>query len=67
MNKKKWCRLEWRAIREIIDERNQDNIMLLRFESLELPGLSSNDGYVDINQKPPEETANLIIKRLKRL
>jgi len=62
--KKDWCGLEWRAIRDLIKKRNSDAIMPFRFDSTEIPGLFSIDGYVAIGQRTPNDVASLILQRL---
>jgi hypothetical protein len=61
---KKWCQLEWKSIREILIERD-DNIMFLRYDDTVIPGVSSNDGYIDINQYSSEQIAVFIQKKLR--
>jgi hypothetical protein len=61
---KKWCQLEWKAIREIISEK-KDSIMLLRCDEITIPGISSNDGYIDINQYSPKDIYLFIQSRLR--
>jgi hypothetical protein len=59
---KKWCQLEWRAIRDIITDRS-DDIMPVKYEDTDLSGIFSIDGYIDINQHTDNELADLIIER----
>jgi hypothetical protein len=62
--RKDWCGLEWRALRELIKERQGSAIMPLRFDSTEIPGLFSGDGYVWIGDgRSPESVADLILER----
>jgi hypothetical protein len=61
---KDWCRLEWRAVRDLIKRRRGKRVMLLRFDNTTLPGLFSIDGYVSIGQRGPREIADLILQRL---
>ena len=61
---KKWCGLEWRAIRELITPERGQTLMLIRFDKTDIPGITSNDGYVDAEYITPEEVADLIIRRL---
>jgi hypothetical protein len=61
--KKEWCGLEWRAIRDLIKKRKSSDIMPMRFDSTEIPGLFSIDGYCDISAKTSQEAADLIIQR----
>ena len=64
---KEWCGLEWRAIRDIIKKRQDEKIMLMRFDNCEVSGSFSTDGYVDLHGRPPEEAVELICQRLKTL
>ena len=63
--KKDWCGLEWRAIRDLIKNRNSAAIMPFRFDSTSIPGLFSIDGYVEIGQRSPSDVAALILQRLE--
>ncbi|MDB9320062.1 SUMF1/EgtB/PvdO family nonheme iron enzyme [Nodularia spumigena] len=68
--KKEWCRLEWRAIRELIKTKIQESplaIMPIRMDSGDVPGLFSTDGYIDIRGRKPKEIASLINQRLASL
>ena len=62
---KQWCGLEWRAIRDIIKQRRDEDIMPLRFDDTEISGLFSVDGYIDLRERDPEEVADIIFDRLK--
>ncbi len=64
--KKEWCGLEWRAIRDIIKGRREQDIMPFRFDMTEIPGLFSIDGYVWIGNRAPEDVAETILERLRR-
>ena len=63
--KKDWCGLEWRAIRDLIKKRNNAAIMPFRFDATTIPGLFSIDGYVEIGKRSPAEVASLILERLE--
>jgi tetratricopeptide (TPR) repeat protein len=63
--RKEWCGLEWRAIRDLIKRRQASSVMPLRFDTIEIPGLFSTDGYVWIDNRTPLEIAALILKRLE--
>jgi hypothetical protein len=63
---KKWCQLEWKAVREIIQER-KDAIMFLKYDDSDIPGVSSNDGYIDINQYTLEQISAFIQNRLRTI
>jgi hypothetical protein len=64
---KKWCKLEWRSIREILDERNPESIMFFRFDDTKITGVSSNDGYIDINKYSVPQIVQFIAKRMGSL
>jgi len=61
---KEWCGLEWRVVREIIKKKNDNDIMLIRFDSTEIDGILSIDGFLDIKNMLPSEVAKLILERL---
>jgi hypothetical protein len=63
--RKEWCGLEWRAIREVMKShsRRDEDVMFLRFDDKPLEGLLSIDGYLDISQKKPRAVADFVIKR----
>lgn len=61
---KEWTGLEWRSLREIIKQRRDEDVVLLRFDDTEVPGLLSIDGYVDLRRRDPESVADLILDRL---
>ncbi|AVZ29546.1 SUMF1/EgtB/PvdO family nonheme iron enzyme [Nodularia spumigena] len=67
---KDWCRLEWRAIRDLIKTKKQESplaIMPIRIDSGDVSGLFSIDGYIDIKGRKPKEIASLINQRLASL
>lgn len=63
--RKEWCGLEWRAIQDMIKRRQDDDVMPLRFDDTEVPGLFSIDGYVDLRDRDPEHVADVILERLE--
>ncbi len=62
---KEWCGLEWRAIRDIIKQRCDATVMLLRFDQAYVPGLFGTDGYIDIASWSPAQTAEAILERVR--
>jgi hypothetical protein len=65
--KKRWCNLEWRSIRQLIQTADEDRIMFLSFDEVgAIPeiGIFSGDGYVSIAERTPEEISTLILQRL---
>lgn len=65
--KKDWCGLEWRAIREIIMERENSthSVMFMRFDDAPVEGVFKHDGYIDLNAHSPSEAANFILQRVE--
>ncbi|HEY0829283.1 MAG TPA: TIR domain-containing protein [Bacilli bacterium] len=64
---KKWCGLEFRAIREMIMEKTIDRIMYIRLDAGHVDGVFSTDGYIDGTKFTPRELANFINERLNLL
>tara|TARA_R110002049_G_scaffold204853_2_gene375328 strand:- start:1274 stop:2335 length:1062 start_codon:yes stop_codon:yes gene_type:complete len=64
-NKKEWCGLEWRSIKDLIKSRQDKKIMLVRFDQAEIDGLFSIDGYIDALKFSENELAEFIIERLE--
>ena len=63
--KKEWCGLEWQAVREIIMEKRDHSLMVMRFDSTLIDGLSRHDGYINLNDCSIDEAANFILERVK--
>ncbi len=63
--KRSWCGLEWRAVREIIMERRDHSLMVRRFDGTPIDGLSKLDGYIDLNEFSIDDVVNFIIERVK--
>jgi hypothetical protein len=64
--RKEWCGLEWRAIRDLIKRRQASSVMPLRFDATEIPGLFSTDGYLWIGDRSAEDIADRILERWQR-
>ncbi len=62
--KKQWCGLEWRAIRDIIKSKEDDRVMLVRFDDVPVEGVLSIDGYVDARSFTAYDVARFIAERL---
>lgn len=62
---KKWCHIEFRAIREIINKKADDKVMFVRHDGAEIRGTFSTDGYIDAEQHNPIEIADMVIERLQ--
>ncbi len=63
-DRREWCGLEWRAIFSIIKEGNSKQILLSRFERAEGKGLFGLAGFIELDEKTPEQFATLILERL---
>lgn len=62
--RKDWCGIEFRAIRDIIKAREDDRVMFVRLDDGEVDGIFGHDGYVDARQFQAEETAAFISERI---
>ncbi len=63
---KRWCKLEWRHIRQLIATADEGRIMLVSFGppgDLSGLGIVRGDGYADIGNRPPAAIAELILQR----
>jgi hypothetical protein len=63
--KKEWCGLEWRAIRQIIKNKNDHAIMFMRFDASDVSGSMSIDGYVDLKEHSPLQAARMVVERVR--
>jgi hypothetical protein len=66
-DKKEWCGLEWRAIRDLIKKRRGEDVMFFRTDTSNIPGFYSIDGYIDAMGRSPNQLASLIISRLLKV
>ncbi|MDY1548537.1 TIR domain-containing protein [Luteibacter sahnii] len=62
---KQWCGLEWRAIRNIIKNKNDHAVMFMRFDEATVEGTFSIDGYVNLDEHSPLEVARMIVERVR--
>lgn len=63
--RKSWCGLEWRAIRDIIKNKSDHAVMFMRFDDSALSGTFSVDGFVDLREWSPLDAARFIIERVR--
>ena len=61
---KEWCGLEWDAIFELLKKRKNSEVMLCRFDHATVQGLFSTAGFVELDDKTPEQTKTRILERL---
>ena len=64
-NKKKWCGIEWRAIRELLNSKEADDrIMFVKCGEGEVDGVFGTvDGYIDSTQVHIDDIINDIVSR----
>jgi len=61
---KTWCGIEWRAIRTIINQK-QDKVMFLTFDFNEVSGtFNAVDGFINLEDHNPFELAKLVEEKL---
>jgi tetratricopeptide (TPR) repeat protein len=63
-DEKEWTGLEWTAIHDLLKRRKDEEVLLCRFERAGVKGLYSTAGFIDLDQKTPEQAATLILERL---
>ncbi|WP_395753770.1 FxSxx-COOH system tetratricopeptide repeat protein [Prosthecobacter sp.] len=61
---KDWTGLEWLAIHDLLKQRRREEVLLSRFERAEVDGLFSGAGFIELDDRTPEEFAKLILERL---
>ncbi len=61
---KEWCGLEWRVGRDLLKQKEDDRLMLLKLDDAAVPGLMSIDGSLDIRAMSDDDVAGEILKRL---
>lgn len=62
---KEWCGIEFRAIREIIMEKNHQKVMFIKMGEGKVDGIFKIDGYIDGCSHKPNEIAGYIQERVK--
>lgn len=65
--RKEWCGLEWRVVRDFIKGRESARIMLLRLDDTPIAGVLSIDGYLDIRDHDDADVAAAIATRLRSI
>ena len=61
---KEWCGLEWDAIFDLLKKRKNSEVLLCRFDHAMVQGLYSTAGFVELDDKTPEEATTRILERL---
>jgi len=62
--RKDWCGVELRAIREIIMDRGHGRIMFVRLDDGEVEGVFRTDGYIDARKHSAAEISHFIQQRV---
>lgn len=62
-----WCGIEWRAVRDIIKNREGKRVMFIRFDDVYIDGIFSIDGYIDGRITKPQKVAEYILERVELL
>lgn len=62
--KKDWCGIEFRAIKDVIFARENSRVMFIRTDDGSVEGVFKTDGYVDARQYEPAKIAEFICQRL---
>ncbi len=65
--KKDWCGVEFRAVREIIFARGEARVMYVRTDDGSVDGVFKTDGYIDARKFDPAKIAEFICQRLELL
>lgn len=67
-NEKEWCGIEWRAIRNLLNNRNDNQIMFLRVDKGTVDGIFGTiDGFIDASKHNIDEVVGFIIERYDQL
>ena len=64
---KQWCGLEWRAIRDMIKFKKDNQVMFVRFDDGAVDGVLSIDGYIDARHHNSSDLAGFVLTRLDEL
>lgn len=62
---KEWCGIEFRAIQEIIMEKQHEKVMFIRMDDGQVDGIFKTDGYIDGRHHSPEQVASFIQQRVQ--
>lgn len=62
---KKWCGVEFRAIKDVLFDKHHERIMYIRMDDGKVDGVFNTDGYIDATKYRPEEIANFIVERIE--
>ncbi|OYW74057.1 MAG: hypothetical protein B7Z37_19280 [Verrucomicrobia bacterium 12-59-8] len=63
-DKKRWTGWEWVHIYSLLTQDDGHRVMPSRFNHATVPGLSAASGFIELDDKTPEQFAKLILERL---
>ena len=63
-NEKTWVGLDWSTINELAERGRQADVMLCRFDKAKIEDLHGTAGFLELDDKTPEQFATLILERL---
>jgi hypothetical protein len=65
---KKWCGIEWRAIRNLVNNRlRDDQVMIVKLGSFSIKGIYDYDGYIDGRNLTGKQIAEVILERIESI
>jgi len=66
-SQKMWCGIEFKAIRSILNDRDDQRVMYVKSGDGDVKGVLPQDGFIDANKHTPEQIADFIIERVQLL
>ena len=66
-SQKMWCGIEFKAIRAILNNREDQRVMYVRCDDGDVEGVFSQDGFIDAKSHSPEQVADFIVERVQLL
>lgn len=62
---KKWCGVEFRAIKDVLFQREYEKVMYVKMDDGKVEGVFQTDGYIDGRLNSPEELSKFVLERLQ--
>ena len=59
-----WAGLEWRAIQTMLNKADGKRIFIARFGHSEIEGMKKLEGFIQLDERTPEQIVGLILERL---
>ncbi|WP_395743037.1 hypothetical protein [Prosthecobacter sp.] len=63
-DEKEWTGLEWLAVHDLLQQRERERVLFSRFDKSKVAGLFRGAGYIELDEKTPEQFVTLILERL---